>query len=156
MGRILFSVHIFGLSCLFAGCGGGALYDSQAWLPPEDTEKATADWDVASGICDKVAWGTKLTKAEKAQIQADKERNLREMRETKRMVETIQTMQGRPPVNPAATGPVGVAATALIDGLLMLPDTLKASTAEEDKKIKTFRKCMEKLDWKMKDDKESD
>ena len=152
----LFSVQVLGLSCLLAGCGGGALYDSQSWLPPADTEKATSDWDVASGICDKLALGTKLTEAEEARLEADKKRSVMELREYKRMANTVRAMQGSRPINPAEGGPTVVAAAAAIDALLLLPDFVSASTAEEEKKTKAFQKCMEKLDWKMKDDQESD
>lgn len=153
MGRVIFSVQVLGLSCLLAGCGGGALYDSQAWLPPADTEKATSDWDVADGICGNVADGTKLTEEEKALIQADKEL----MQSIGNLYESVGTQHAaglaqaygtdEPTVRLAAQG-VGAVFSAI--------GAFGATTAEEDKKKKTFRKCMEKLDWKMKDSEENE
>lgn len=146
MRTLLFSVQVLGLSCLLAGCGGGALYDSQSWVPPGDTEKATADWDVASGICDKVALGTELTEEEKALIQADKEfmQTMGSLTEsTGQELTSIAQSTGDQNLGLALQG--AGAAISFLGGF-------SGATAGEDKKTKAFQKCMEKLDWAMKGD----
>ena len=143
----LFSIQVVWLSCLLAGCGGGALYDAQSWLPPSDTEKATADFDVASGICDKLALGTKLTEAEKALVQADKEF----MQTMGNLYESMGTQYATELADAFGTneGTAGLAAQGIGAAFSML-GSFSGATAEEDKKTETFQKCMENLDWTMK------
>ncbi|MCY3729679.1 MAG: hypothetical protein OXF97_11885 [Nitrospira sp.] len=150
MHKVLISAQVIGLSCLLSSCGGGALYDKQSWVPPADTEKTTADWDVASGICDKLALGTKLTEEEKALIQADKEfnqmmSNLTES--TGKELTKIATSSGDRNLGLALQG--AGAAMSFLGGF-------SGATAEEDKKTKTFHKCMETLHWKMKSGEEEE
>lgn len=141
---MLFHVQVMVLSCLLAGCGGGALHQSQSWLPPGDAEKATADWDVASGICDKVALGTELTEEEKAQIELDQTLIQLQARQLERQIShNLQTGIGDRNLNLALQG-VSTAAAVL--------GAFGGATAGETKKEDAFRTCMEKLDWKMKDD----
>lgn len=144
MRKVLILAQVIGLSCLLSSCGGGALHDKQSWVPPADTEKATADWDVASGICDKLALGTKLTEAEKALVQADKELNqmMANLTEsTGKEITKIATSSGDRNLGLALQG------AGVVMGVL---GGFGGATAEEDKKTKTFHKCMEKLHWKMK------
>lgn len=146
MRMMLFQVLILVLSCLLAGCGGGALHNSQSWLPPADTEKATSDWDVASALCDKVALGTKLTKEEKALIQADVEFN--------QMMGNLTESTGQELANLATSSGgqnLGLALQGAGAAMSFL-GSFSGATAEEDKKTETFRKCMKKLDWQMKSD----
>ena len=148
MRMMLFSVQVLGLFCLLmlTGCGGGALHESQSWLPPADTEKATADWDVASGICDKVALGTELTEEEKALIQSDVEFN--------QMMGTLTESTGQE-LTRIATSSGGRDLGLALQGAgaaMSLIGAFSGATAGEDKKEEAFHKCMEKLDWKMKND----
>ncbi|MGI9558055.1 MAG: hypothetical protein ACR2NQ_00080 [Thermodesulfobacteriota bacterium] len=57
-----------------AGCGG-AIYSQSSWSPPGDVNTATADWDVASAVCDVKAGNRELTPEEKKEI-AGKKRDL--------------------------------------------------------------------------------
>ena len=96
------------------------LHDPLSWIPPADTEKATADWDVAEAVCDKVAFDTKLTVNESADLIDDAFEPL--SREFGHFSE-------------------GVAAG------MMLIQTLYSSTAGERKKREVFVTCMEELGW---------
>lgn len=145
---MLLSVQVFGLSCLLAGCGGGALHEAQSWLPPADTQKATSDWDVASGICDKVALGTELTEEEKAQIELDQTLIQLQARQLDQQItHNLQSGIGDPNLNMALQG---------ANAAIALWSAFSGATEGEDKKEEAFLKCMEKLDWEMKDDGESD
>ena len=148
MRTLLFSIQVLGLSCLLAGCGGGALYDAQSWSPPGDTEKATSDWDVASGICDKLAMGTELTKEEKALIQSERELNQEMVNLTESVGREMTAM-----ATSSAGQDLGLALQGVGAAMSFL-GAFSGATAGEDKKEEAFHKCMEKLDWKMKNDKE--
>ena len=137
--------QVLGVSWLLIGCAGG-LYNQQSWVPPE-TDKATADWDVASGICDKLALGKKLTAKEKAQIEADREELMELANFTSVMGEQVTSVASQ--VGDELGGNLGLAAQGAGAALGFL-SSFKGSTAEEDKKEETFLKCMDTLDWKRK------
>ena len=146
MRRMLFSVQAWGLFCLLIGCGSTGLYNQQSWVPPE-TEKATADWDVASGICDKLALDKKLTAKEKAQIESEREELMELANFTSVMGEQVTSAASQ--VGNQLGGNLGLAAQGA-GAVLGVMSSFSGATAEEDKKEETFLKCMEALDWKRK------
>lgn len=135
--------QVLGVSWLLMGCASG-LYNPQLWVAPE-TDKATADWDVASGICDKLALGEKLTAEEKAQIEADREQLMELANLTSVVGEQVTSAASQ--VGSQLGGNLGMAAQGAGAALGFL-SSFSGATAEEDKKEETFLKCMETLDWK--------
>ena len=97
-----------------------------------------------------MALGTELTEEEKALIQSDVE--------FKQMMGALIESRGKE-LNAIATSSgnrnLGLALQGAGAAMSFL-GAFSGATAGEDKKIKAFHKCMEKLDWKMKNDKESD
>ena len=135
--------QVLGVSWLLMGCASG-LYNQQSWVAPE-TDKATADWDVASGICDKLALGEKLTAEEKAQIEADREQLMELANFTSVVGE--QAVEVANQAGSQLPGYAGIAAQGA-GAVLGFMSSFSGATAEEDKKEETFLKCMETLDWK--------
>ena len=136
---------------LLAGCAGSAgnvagnVHAPQSWAPPADTEKATSDWDVAEGICDKIAHGTELTAAEKAEIEDDQELQMMSAR-------IIADMGGQM-VNIADQygGDASLGHAAQAAGAVMgLVSAFGGATAEENKKDEAFLECMDRLGWERK------
>ena len=132
---------------LFAGCGGSMnVHDPQSWTPPADTERATADWDVAEGICDKIASGTELTEEEKAEIEFDQEMQMMYARMIGDMGSQMADMADQLGGD-ASYGHAGQA----LGAAMSLFSAFGGATAEEDKKEETFLECMDRLGWEMKD-----
>ena len=132
---------------LFTGCGGSMnVHDPQSWTPPADTERATADWDVAEGICDKIASGTELTEEEKAEIEFDQEMQMMYARMIGDMGSQIADMANQVGGD-ASYGVLG----QIIAGGIAFSGGFGGATAEEDKKEKSFLECMDRLGWEMKD-----
>lgn len=128
---------------LLAGCGGNVQHDPQSWVPPADTEKATSDWDVAEGICDKIAHGTELTAEEKAQIKDDQDLQMMSARIIANMGGQMADMADQ------FGGDASLGHAAQAAGAVMgLMSTFSGSTAGEDKKDEAFLECMDKLGWK--------
>ena len=130
---------------LLAGCAGANIYDPQSWNPPANTEKVTSDWDVAGGICDKIAQGTELTAAEKAQIEDDREIQMMYARTISDMGSQMADMAAQTGGDPS----IGHAGQA-IGAAMSLVSAFSGATAGEDKKDATYKECMEKLDWELK------
>ena len=104
---------------------------------------------MASGICDKLALGTKLTEAEEAQIQSDKEF----MQSMGNLYESTGTQHAAALATAYDTNEQTVRLAAQgIGAVFGLIGTFGGATAEEDKKTKKFRTCMEEMDWEMKGD----
>lgn len=135
--------QVLGVSWLLMGCAGG-IYNPQSWMAPE-TDKATADWDVASGICDKVALGEELTAEEKAQVEADREQLMELANFTSVVGEQAVSVANQ--AGSQLPGYAGMAAQGA-GAVLGFMSSFSGATAEEDKKEETFLKCMETLDWK--------
>ena len=132
---------------LFTGCGGSMnVHDPQSWTPPADTERATADWDVAEGICDKIASGTELTEEEKAEIEFDQEMQMMYARMIGDMGSQIADMANQV----GGDAPYGVLGQVIAGGLAVT-SAFGGATAEEDKKEKSFLECMDRLGWEMKE-----
>ena len=130
---------------LLAGCAGGNVHDPQSWAPPADTEKATSDWDVAEGICDKIAHGTELTAAEKAEIEDDQELQMMSARIIADMGSQMADMAAQTGGDPS----IGVAGQA-IGTAMSLMSAFGGATAGEDKKDEAFLECMDRLGWERK------
>lgn len=137
--------QVLGVSWLLMGCASG-LHNHQSWVPPE-TDKATADWDVASGICDNLALGKKLTAEEEAQIEADREQLMEVANLTSKVGDQVTSVASQ--VGDELGGNLGMAAQG-VGAVLGFMSSFSGATAEEDKKEETFLKCMETLDWKRK------
>jgi len=129
---------------LITGCATTSFdpHDRTQWVPHADIEKATADWDVAEGICDKLASGAQLTEEEKALVEQEKEMNdfmakmLFDQSELMRLTDDTGALSGL------------ADNLAIAGGVVKAFGAFSASTAEEDKKGKTFLECMDKLGWK--------
>lgn len=128
-------------TALLVGCSTAAnVHDPQSWTPPADTGKATSDWDVAEGICDKIASGVELTAEEKAQIEFDREMTIMAANSIADMGRQIADIGGDPSLGHISQ--IGA-------GLLPFLDAFGGASAQEDKKQKAFLKCMDRLGWEM-------
>ncbi len=112
------------------GCGG-AVYKHKSWLPPEEVDKVTSDWDVASTICDARAGNRELTPEEQQQIAEKREA----LNYTGTVTKDIMGQAG------IAGGEYVAAAAGFISGLL----GRKSSVEKEE-----FAVCMEEYGWEKK------
>ena len=126
---------------LLAGCAAN-VYDPQGWTPPADTEKATSDWDVADGICLKIAEGRELTAAEKAEIEENQELQMMSARIIGDMGSQMADMANQMGSDPS----LGHAAQAA-GAVMGLVTAFSGSTAGEDKKDEAYVECLDKLGW---------
>lgn len=100
---------------------------------------------MAEGICDKIAHGTELTAAEKAEIEDDQELQMMSAR-------IIADMGGQM-VNMADQygGDASLGHAAQAAGAVMgLVSAFGGATSEEDKKQEAFLECMDRLGWERK------
>ena len=111
-----------------AGCGTG-IYTQKSWSPPGDKGKATADWDVASAICDARAGERELTPEEQRTI-AEKRQSLRESGSAIQEILDDAGIEG---------GELAGAVAGFLSGFL---------GGKKGKQDEEFVKCMEEFGWK--------
>lgn len=125
---------LFPLAAL-SGCGGVNHHDRLSWTPPHNSDKATSDWDVAEGVCDKLAAGAQLTQQEVNEL-ADRS-NL-----TLDLLEILNS--GEADGDESVSGSI-----QLVGGVIAFISASDTTTAEEQKKEETFVQCMQDLGWRL-------
>lgn len=111
-----------------AGCGG-AVYEPKSWSPPQNLNKVTSDWDVASTICDARAGDRELTPEEQEMVNRKKQT----------LTKTGSTAQSVMEGLGVSGGEYVGAAAGFISGLF----GRKSSKEKEE-----FTTCMEEYGWK--------
>lgn len=111
-----------------AGCGGG-IYKQTSWKSPKDKGRVTADWDVASAICDALAGDRELTPEEQIEI----EERRQSLRETGSAIQEFLDEAGI-----EGGGELAGAVAGFLSGFL---------GGKKGKQDEEFVRCMEEFGW---------